>query len=130
MHSASDGLLLDFDLDPLLEALDVDGAAGPHAFAGVDEEVIDGLGLLEADFAGMDFLGGGVGCELENFSVAIGEFMLGVRQGLFASKTYFTHEVFHAAQFHNLPNPCVTLLVPNLYPIDPPTLFFSLLTTR
>jgi hypothetical protein len=52
VQGAPDDVLSDFEVDPLQQALEVDGAAGACALAGVEEEVVCFLLLFQAYLAG------------------------------------------------------------------------------
>ena len=103
VECAADDLLLDFEVDPLGEALKVDSAAGAHTLAGIEEEVGVSLEFLEADFAGI-FVFLVRGLEFENFAIGVGVIFdaNGIGSEGDSAFPHFADEVLDPSQFDGL----------------------------
>jgi hypothetical protein len=95
---ASHYFLFDLYSDPLSQTGVVDCAAGAVALAGVEEEIVVELCLVQADFAGI-FALGGEGLALEDVVVEVGAGAGHGFDGLLAAVEVLGDEVFDASEF-------------------------------
>jgi hypothetical protein len=110
---AADHFLLDLDADPLGEAVEVHRATGAVALAGVEQEVVLLVVVVEADLAGVA-LDGGVVVELQHVFV---EKSLRVLQRLLYlphSIRTLAHVVLDPAQLQRHSGHCIGGVLPSL----------------